>query len=54
MLDRLGNGSSYEFIDDGNEAGDDGNWRIIISGDDLATQKRIGGAWSEAKKIHGS
>lgn len=44
----------FEFIVEGNEPGADGNWRIIVVGDDLVTQRRISGVWSEARKIHGS
>ena len=44
----------YEFIVDGNEPGDDGNWRIIIESGDLKFQKRVSGAWADADTISGS
>lgn len=38
-------GKSIELIDDGNVAGDDGNWLIIIVGARLKVQKRVSGSW---------
>ena len=39
------NNGFYEFIKDGNVAGDDGNWRIVIVGDNLIAQRRESSAW---------
>lgn len=44
----------YEFIVEGNEPGDDGNWQIIINGDDLIIQKRVSGAWITTNTFAGS
>lgn len=38
-------GDHIELIVDGNEAGDNGNWRAIIVGANLEFQKRVGGSW---------
>lgn len=35
----------FEFIVDGNNPGDDGNWLLIISGDDFIVQRRESAAW---------
>lgn len=39
---------SVEIIADGNAPGDNGNWRLIIVGNNLERQKRIGGSWESA------
>jgi hypothetical protein len=44
----------FEFIVEGNEPGDDGNWRIIIISGDLQYQKRVSSTWVNAQKIAGS
>ena len=30
------------------------NWRLIEDGDDLIVQRKVGGTWTDADKIHGS
>ncbi|HEB28386.1 MAG TPA: hypothetical protein ENI05_11535 [Porticoccus sp.] len=42
-----------ELIVDGNEPGDDGNWRIIVISGDLRFQKRISGVWTQVFEIEG-
>ena len=44
ILDRV-NDDFIEFVQDGNEIGDDGNWRIIINGNDLEMQRRESGTF---------
>ncbi len=54
LQDRIGNDSDFEIIKDGSDKGDDGNWRLRISGDDLVIEKRVSSSWVETSKIHGS
>ncbi len=42
---------SVEIIADGNDEGDNGNWRLIIVGANLEFQKRIGGSWEFASGV---
>jgi predicted Mrr-cat superfamily restriction endonuclease len=53
ILDRVLSGG-IEIIVEGNEPGDDGNWRIIIISGDLKFQKRVSSAWADAHTISGS
>lgn len=53
LLDRILT-DGYEFIVEGNEPGDDGNWRIIIISGDLKVQKRISGEWDTGHTFSGS
>lgn len=39
---------SVEIIADGNDADENGNWRIIIVGTKLKVQKKVGGTWKSA------
>lgn len=38
----------YEFIKTGQSAGDNGNWSLIIIGDNLHVQVKIAGTWRNA------
>lgn len=53
LLDRV-LGEGLEIIPDGNEPGDDGNWRMIVVSGDLKFQKRVSSEWSDAHTILGS
>jgi len=44
LLNRVVN-EGFEYIVDGSGPGDNGNWFVSISGDDLIVQKRIAGEW---------
>jgi len=44
LLDRVKD-NTLEIIKEGSVAGDDGNWRFFIDGDDLKTQRRESGTW---------
>lgn len=37
--------NTFEIIKTGNSAGDNDNWRLTISGDNLIAQYREGGSW---------
>ena len=39
------NDGFHEWIKDGNVAGGDGNWRIVIDGDNFIAQRRESSAW---------
>ena len=45
FLLNIANDGFFEFIKDGNTVGGDGNWRIIINGDDLRLEHRENGIW---------
>ena len=47
LLDRVLS-EGIEIIPEGNEPGDDGNWRIIVVSGDLTFQKRISSIWEDA------
>lgn len=42
---------SVEIIASGNVAGDNGNWQLIIVGNNFEVQKRIGDAWVSAGRF---
>lgn len=44
LLDRS-NDDFLEIVKDGNVAGDDDNWRIVIVNDDIQLEHREGGSW---------
>ncbi len=52
LLDRVIS-DGFEIIPDGNEPGDNGNWRIIIEGANLEFQKRISSSWDVVFTIDG-
>ena len=41
----VANDDFLEIIKDGNVAGDDGNWRFLIVGDDIQLEHRESGVW---------
>ncbi len=38
----------YEFLKPGNTYGDDGNWGLLIVGDNWHVQVRISGVWQDS------
>ncbi len=53
MLNRVLS-EGFEFIVEGNEPGDNGNWIITISTDDLVVQKRVSGSLTTVWTFAGS
>ncbi|KKK65808.1 hypothetical protein LCGC14_2970400, partial [marine sediment metagenome] len=47
LLDRVLS-EGFEIIPDGNEPGDNGNWRIIVSSGDWKVQKRVSDVWVDS------
>ncbi len=41
----------YEMIKDGQVAGDDGNWSLIIVGTELKLQVKVSGTWKPARNF---
>ena len=52
LLDRI-TSDEIELIPEGSEPGDDGNWRIIVVGNDLQFQRRVAGVWEFAGQRNG-
>ena len=52
LLDRI-TSDGIELIPEGSEPGDDGNWRIIVVGNDLQFQRRVAGVWEFAGQRNG-
>lgn len=54
-LDNITFSDGVEFLAPGNVKGQDGNWRIIVTGvnNDLAFEKRISGVWERGHTMLG-
>ncbi len=48
----MDNDFRYEFIKSGNAIGDNGNWSLIIVGDNFEVQVKISGAWKIARQFN--
>ena len=48
----LGDNSRYELVKSGNVVGDDGNWSLIIVGDNCELQVKVSGVWKIARKFN--
>ncbi len=46
LLDRVRT-DGLEIVPEGNVIGDNGNWRLIVSGTNLEIQKRLSGTWTK-------
>ncbi len=53
LLDRIKN-DAHEIVKDGNKIGEEGNWRDIISGDNLLKQRHDGSDWVTIETSYGS
>ena len=52
ILDRIKN-DAHEIVKDGNEIGEEGNWREVISGDNLLKQRHDGSNWVTIDTTYG-
>ena len=39
--------SPVEILKPGNQPGDEGNWRLIIDGNDIKLQQKVSGIWKQ-------